>query len=338
MPRPDTVFSWGTGVGADLTPPSPSLITGGFVGGPSGTKPAASDLNYALNLIGQWIDYVADQLPVVTYGSDGSDGEFHPLVDTAITGVELARYSSIYIPAGVTVTLHGPNSGQGILNVFVAGDVDIHGTLTSTGGGLPGGSGGAGSPSNGTPGGNGSAGTSLLNPPWSGMRTGGAGALGAAGFTQAASGLTGGAGAGVTDGADGPADAGPYNPRAAAAGGEAGPDLTRLPFPMLFPGSGGGGGSGGSNWAGVHGNDGGDGGAGGAAVFLEASGDVTIHPGGTLSVAGEPGNAPGTTYPLGISGGYGGAGGGGTMLIRCRSFANDGTLTEGTGKVLVQLI
>jgi hypothetical protein len=338
MTRPSTVFSWGTGTGADLTPPPPSLISGGYIGGPGGTKPAASDINWAFNQIGQWIAYFDSLLPVVTYGGDGSDGEFHPLTDTSITGVELARYSSIYIPTGVTVTLYGPNAGQDILNLLVAGDIDIHGTLTSTGGGLAGGSGGAGAASNGVPGGNGTAGTSLANPPWPGMRTGGAGALGAAGSTQAASGLTGGAGAGVTDGADGPADTGPYNPRAAASGGEAGPDLTRLPFPFLFPGSGGGGGSGGSNWAGVHGNDGGAGGKGAAAVFCEAAGNVTIHPGGVLSVAGEPGHAPSTTYPMGISGGYGGPGGGGTMLLRCRSFTNNGTLTEGTGKVLVQLI
>jgi hypothetical protein len=330
MPKPSSVPTWATGESATIEVPTAPQKANGYG---YRDKPAHGAWNWMWNLVGQWLEYIDSITPFGRcMGGDGSDGEFHPVTDTVLTTFP-KRYASITIPVGVTVTVMGPNSGQDIAYIYCQGDADIQGTLTTTGGGLPGGAGGAGAASSGVPGGNGSAGTGDSNPIYAGERTGGGGGLGANGSFEAAYGLAGGAGAGVTDGADGPADAGPYNPRAAADGGIAGTNLCRLPFPQLFPGTGGGGGSGGSNWASQHGNDGGAGGTGGAALYLEAGGNVTNT--GTISVAGEAGHPAGTAYP-GIAGAPGGAGGGGQALIRCASFTNTGTLTEGTGKILVQ--
>lgn len=323
LDKPATIPTWATGTDRTLEPSAGKKVTG-YV---APELPSDLELNWLIFWLCSWIAYIDEQLPVTVYGGNSSDGAFTPVVSATVSS--LKHYSSGNIPVGVVITLEGPSAGQELLEIFCSGDWDIYGTLQTTGGGLAGGAGGPTTSSNG------SAGTGMVNPPTAGQRTGGGGALGAPGSFSAAAGLTGGAGAGVTDGAAGPADGGPHNPRAAAAGGIAGPNYARLPYPQLLPGTGGGGGSAGSSWAGQPGNSGGVGGRGAAAVWFECGGTFTIHPGGVLKVAGAPGGPAGTAYVSGIAGAPGGDGGGAPMLIRCANYVNNGTVTEGTGKVLV---
>lgn len=60
---------------------------------------------------------------------DGSDGDFYPTANTTISG--LKQYRSVFIPAGVTVTIEGPESP--IVRMLCEGSFTNKGIITSLG-------------------------------------------------------------------------------------------------------------------------------------------------------------------------------------------------------------
>lgn len=61
---------------------------------------------------------ISSSLAMASYVSDGSSGEFHPLVDTTLDFSDLAgfpQFSNIYIDAGIRVTVLTPGTGYGYL-------------------------------------------------------------------------------------------------------------------------------------------------------------------------------------------------------------------------------
>lgn len=61
---------------------------------------------------------ISSSLAMASYVSDGSSGEFHPLVDTTLDLSDLAdfpQFSNIYIDAGIRVTVLTPVTGYGYL-------------------------------------------------------------------------------------------------------------------------------------------------------------------------------------------------------------------------------
>ncbi len=70
------------------------------------------------------IDFVKEYPQLYFERGDGSDGDFAPTTDTKISGIK--QYTSVNIPAGVTVTVNG------WARIKCQGTVNVAGTLTAT--------------------------------------------------------------------------------------------------------------------------------------------------------------------------------------------------------------
>lgn len=256
-------------------------------------------------------------------GSDGSDGPFAPtansVLDTSLQPV--FRFTSLLIPAGVTVSATGPNP----LLILVQGSAQIDGVLDLSGiaGGVgannaPGGGGGAGGPGGGAGGRGGSPASDRLlgsGLAGSGPSPGQPGVDGGlpAGLYSDPVGGGGGGGNGSGGAAGGPPNSA-VPPSMSGAGG----------FPV-FPcraGSGGGGGGGDiDSLVTPANNDGGGGGGGGGGLLrLLADGPVVIGPSGAIRARGGAGGDSGG------NGGAGGGGSGGSIEIVAPSIVLDGGL------------
>jgi hypothetical protein len=252
------------------------------------------------------------QLRVVDGGS-GIDGSLTPTANLTIdtTAKAIYEYTTIDIPAEVTVTVVGPNPAI----IKVCGDVNIDGVLSASGqaGGSssnnsPGGSGGAGGP-----GGAGGGDGGERNPIFNGMGAPGSGPSpgqpgvdgGTVGgpYTEPVGG--GGGGGNATAGQDGGLPNSGSTPSASGSGGPA-------VMPPIMQSSGGGGGGGDLDSAtNASSNDGGGGGGGGGGTLsLWALGTITVAPGGAIRAdGGAGGDSAG-------NGGGGGGGSGGVLEIR----------------------
>lgn len=295
--KPATVFSWATSVDADIIEPTTALILAGYVGGDAGTKPTAENFNWWLNLLGQWIAYIDDQLPVIGfggYGGNGSNGEFHPLTDITLTG-SAYYWTSITVPLGVTVTID-PADPNDPSCWFSQGAVAINGTITGRGNGLA---------------------------ALTGMAADSAGTNGVRG-TAASNGNGGGGGAGGSTAG---------SPGVTAASGTGGTGGTALPrwysrLPGALPMNGSGGGTGSQPYPAIEPDLWlGTGSPGGVGLYIEASGAITRGVSSVVDLRGADGGAA-----TGTPGG-GGGGGGANYVTRSTTYTDGGTtlLTGGVG-------
>ena len=258
--------------------------------------------------------------------STGTDGIFNPTVNTIVDvpASGIFNYSSVLIPAGVTVT-YRRNTTNTPLMILSSGDVTIAGTLDvsgapgrATGAAGNGATGDDGTPGTGGPGGydGGRGGLALPEP----SRLGGAGlgpGGGAGGFMATGNNFCfaapfGGGGGGFAS-AGGSITCN-FNPP--VSGGTTYGSSQLLP---LIGGSGGGGGGGGQSFAGS------GGGGGGGAILIAATGAVSVT--GTLRA---DGGAGGSSSGSG-SGGGGGGGSGGAIRIIATTISGNGTISAAGG-------
>lgn len=242
-------------------------------------------------------------------GGNGSDGMFNPGSDTMISDTK--NYTSVNIPAGVTVTVSGTNP----LIIKSQGMVKIDGVLTA----------------NGAPGGNGVTFSTFGK---GGIGIGGGGNGGDGVYTGGPSnGVDGqGSGAGLKgtnwQGGSGAgyAQNGGNSPMTSYGSGITGGMSYGTADLMNFQGGSGGGGGSGGNSCGS-----GGGGAGGGAIQIASANSIAI--GGTISADGAKGGTDG-----GGNCGGGGGGSGGAIWLRAPTITNSGTLTAvgaagGTSKI-----
>jgi hypothetical protein len=244
----------------------------------------------------------------VNSGSDGSDGAFHPTTNTIIDMADhpdgIYHYTSVNIPAGVTVTFI-PNANNTPVVWLVQTNCIIGGSIN-----LSGQSGNAGTGGNGGAGGwrGGSAGNPVSTP---GLGPGGGNANNSY-QTSAGGGSYGTTGTGVGPGAQ---YGNPY----------------LLP---LMGGSGGGGNYYGNPWVGGEVFDGG--GGGGGAILIAASGTVTLN--GLISANGGGSGNGGPGWSLG------GGGSGGGLRVVATSFGGTGRAetrgggTGGSGRIRIDAL
>jgi hypothetical protein len=274
-------------------------------------------------------------------GSTGADGALNPAVNTEIQlpASGILNYSSINIPAGVTVTFK-KNAANTPIYLLVSGAATIAGSINISGSdskhsgtygdgnlgddGIP----GVGGPG-GFDGGRGGRDDQLLTPS----------------VVRGGAGLGPGGGGGATELADATCSAGRYfhyyglGGAFASAGsnyyytGYCGvsaalqaADMAAKPYGSnslqpLIGGSGGGGGKGGTNYAGT------GGGGGGGAILIAVSGTFTLA--STGAVVSNGGTSGGTN---GTGRGYEGAGGsGGAIRVLATLFTGSGALTAKGG-------
>jgi len=267
-------------------------------------------------------------------GSTGALGAFNPTVNTVVTLPDdgVLHYTTINIPAGVWVSFKG-NRLNTPVTLLASGNITINGYLNLTGSGSPaagtagdGKQGDDGLPGGGGPGGyaggrGGKADPVAANRAAGAGRGPGGGGGGIAlvnfcGYSQIAS---GGSGGGYASASTGPADGAWCGMSMPAVGAAYGAN-TLLP---LIGGSGGGGGAGGANY------DGSGGGGGGGAVLIASSGTLSItSPGYVLA----DGGGSGTSDGAGGMGGTGGGGSGGAIrLVATTISGNGGVYARGAG-------
>ncbi len=234
----------------------------------------------------------------------GVDGAYSPVSTTTLASGTY-NYSSINIPAGVTVTV----TGSAPLVIYCTGTATIDGALLvngSNGGDAVtfstfgvGGMGVAG-------GGNGGDGTySSSVGPLAGIAGTGPGATNNQGGAWSGGGGAGYANVGGASGNSG--------------GGFGGPAYGTAPISAFDAGSGGGGGSGGYSC-------GGGGGGGGGGYLMISANIFTIGTGGLISANGGNGGSDGT----GNCGG-GGGGSGGSIWLVATTMTNNGNITANGG-------
>ena len=228
--------------------------------------------------------------------NDGSDGTYSPVSTASLTS-DVYRFSSLNIPAGVTITPTGA-----YLVIIVNGTANIDGLLSASGKGAAGSVGSSWGSGNSGNGGGGTTGYTTGLPVGGGGAGGGTGASGQAG---------GNGGIGSNGGVSG----------GNGAGGS--PDATiKVPLnnnwkdiAVLKYSIGGGGGAGGYNNAGLNANiTNGSGGVGGGTIILIAN---RITGTGAVRADGINGTSAssGATTGSGWAGGGGGGGGGAVHLI-----------------------
>lgn len=217
-----------------------------------------------------------------TAGSDGSDGAFNPTVDTLVDMAAhpdgVFQYTSVNVPAGVTVTFN-PNAANTSVTWLVQTTVVIDGIVSLSGGSADAGNG----PGRGGPGGFAGGRPAMATP--GGADPGPGGGPGGSGVTVGTE-LGGG---GASYGSLAFNDVGRQHPRGQVYGNA-----------FLLPLIGGSGGSGSSSNDSV---DGGAGGGGGGAILIAADGSITIS-GSLLSNGGD-----GFNSAVGEKDGGGGTGG-----------------------------
>jgi hypothetical protein len=262
-----------------------------------------------------------------TSGSTGVDGAFNPTVNTTVTlpPSGIFNYTSVLIPAGVTVT-YARNTTNTPIVILVTGDVIINGTLNVSGaiganvGAAGDGSlGDDGAPGTGGPGG------------YDGGRGGQTGSFRSGGFGLGPGGGQGGivappasggcfnSGVLFGGGGGGYANAGSNAICSGTFGAIGGPAYGTAQILPLLGGSGGGGGTGGATFVGT------GGGGGGGAILIAASGGVGIN-GSILANGGNGGNELTTN-----NSGTGGGGAGGAIRILATTINGNGTLSATGG-------
>lgn len=217
---------------------------------------------------------------------DSSDGDFVPTGDTTISGVK--QYRSVVIRSGVTVTI----SGYAIIKcqgVFIN-----HGTITATGQGAHGGSGGYYAEDD----------EGKHYPSAAGA---GASAIGGVGGAGGSNHGVAGAGGGCT------AFNVPLN----------GPSVIELTMSLRGFSFGAGGGGGGCGTGVGFRRSGGDGGRGGGAIAIVST---SIYNSGIIAANGADGYSTGNEYGSG-----GGGGGGGMVAVIADTIMNYGSVTAAGG-------
>ena len=245
-------------------------------------------------------------LAVFSSGSDGSDGAFSPSADVevALPDDGVLQYTTVDIPAGVTVTFT-KNASNTPVKILASGDVTIEGIINVSGKNSP----SVVVPGEGGPGGyGGGKGGLQISYGVRGEGTGSGGGGGPRTDYHAFSGCGGGAGYAVAGGA-GDTYSGVLAP--GGVGGFAYGNARLLP---LFGGSGGGGAGG------TTGGVGGSGGGGGGVILIAS--DTTITVNGTILANGGNGIA-GTA---GLTG-AGGSGSGGAIRLVANAITGEGTIS-----------
>lgn len=272
-------------------------------------------------------------------GSTGADGALNPTVNTEIVlpASGVLNYTSINIPAGVTVTFkkNATNTPVFLLasgNVTIAGTIDIRGgDAKATGTYGDGALGDDGIPGTGGPGG------------FDGGRGGREDAAQRVDIVRGGSGLGPGGGRGGLEGGNGCANDGTSYFKYEASGGAYGdstwgyylsgycdgnyrsnytPAAKAYGSALLQPligGSGGGGGRGGTAYPGS------GGGGGGGAILIAASGTMSLT-GSIDATGGDAGGMGGTG-----TGGYGAGGAGGAVRLMATTIAGNGRVYANGG-------
>jgi hypothetical protein len=245
----------------------------------------------------------------------GTDGAFNPTSDTTLTS-SVYLYSSINIPAGVTVT-----ATDSFLVLLCTGTVTINGTIDLSG------AGGTGNPSRTTIATNGQNGQNGFGPAGAGGG-GGAGGFGSSNI--------GGAG-GSTDfsgGAGSPVGASSSGQSAPSGGSVVGIGRVGMDFRDMLLIKGAGGGTAGGATNGTTTGTVGAAGSGGGLVIIEAP---SIVGSGVIKANGTDGGTPVQTSGQVYAGGGGGGGGGAIFLFSDNPItvptvqANGGTGGAGLG-------
>lgn len=272
-------------------------------------------------------------------GSTGADGALNPTVNTEIVlpASGVLNYTSINIPAGVTVTFKKNTTNTPVYllasgNVTIAGAIDVRGAdAKATGTYGDGALGDDGIPGAGGPGG------------FDGGRGGREDAAQRADIVRGGGGLGPGGGRGGLEGGNGCVNDGSSYFKHDASGGAYAdstwgfyassycdgnyrtnyiPSAKAYGSALLQPlvgGSGGGGGRGGTTYPGS------GGGGGGGAILIAASGTMTVT-GSIDSTGGDAGGLAGTG-----AGGYGAGGSGGAVRLMATSITGNGKLYAAGG-------
>ena len=256
-----------------------------------------------------------------TSGSTGADGAYSPTVSGDFEigsldpdGDNVFNFTTINIPAGVTIRLRGSKLRNRAVTWLASGAVTIAGTLSLDG---------ATPATINTNDGNAAIAAARIPPdPGPGGYTGGLGARGGV-AAEAGAGPGGGpAGTGTTlFGCDGGSGSFSYPGITHSSGLLAGPTYGSYLAIPLYGGSGGGGGSQGTSATFV----GGVGGSGGGAIRIISDGVTTVT-GVIRSNGGGTGSVVGT-----LAGCPGGSGAGGTIHLVAATIAGNGTLQVNSG-------
>lgn len=230
-------------------------------------------------------------------GGNGSDGAFAPVANTTLDTANhggVFQFTSVAIPAGVIVTIQGPNAAT----ILCQGRVDIAGTLTADGASL-------GFNSNYSPGAGGPGGFA-----------GGQGGLSFGGTWYSDPGLGPGAGGGVypstqtSKGGGGGGHATAGQPGSSPWGGGPGGAAYGAVLPFALQGGSGGGGGYQIGYSHQY-----CGAGGGGALAILADDVITVS--GTVSANG--GDSEFLVTGMAVSGPFGGGGAGGALLLRSSS-------------------
>ena len=241
-------------------------------------------------------------------GSSGADGPFAPTANQTIIVPDsgVFNFTTVNIPAGVTVTYTRNNLNNKPVTILASGDVVIVGSINVDGsGGSTNGFGGRGGPG-GFGGGQGGYGfdQSFSGTPGEGPGGGGGGV----GSLSTSPGSGGGGGFG-TNGAAG----------ASQTTGNAGQPGLRFGTVTIIPLIGGSGGGGGAS---VNNSRGGAAGGGGGGILIASSGSITIS--GSITARGGNG-------AVGNAGGGGGSGGAIRLIANTISGSGNLNATGGAG-------